>query len=424
MNDSSALDWITELTGSMDGGGIPMNNINEEAAEMEGCYDSIDLMLEELIGDTDGTTSIDALFEGLDEDFSEEDNSIDAEFDALMQECEDLDLEAGTTGIDDFFEAFELGNGKKTVKIDVKHIANQVSNLVDSIIAKLKELATQFKLKYAQIKFNANMKKAGSKALKALKAVKVPKRWYVTAKKAIGVTEVQMNNIVIAYNKAATGRMSSTELKSSIDSICKSATAEFEALNADLSANLSSDMTKSVLVSATGIMAEYDKGISQLVAAHEALTSKAIPKVKGLKKQAAVHAGSVASANEGNTNVLVQITNFVSTALMKIYEQGSRILAKIATMIASLGDKIFRKASGGAEDASVNEEFDIYDSDDGIDMSFLEEFSSDESIDEDDPFANIFGEEMNDSEVTESFFETAESWDDILNDLSMTLAAY
>lgn len=301
----------------------------------------------------------------------------------------DTFLEANESGGDtthsfsEFEDVFGEAFDPKAIGASIANAGKKVSALIDKIISEIKALAEKFRLKYAQIHFQASLKKIGKNCAKQIKASNVPREYLVVIKQALAIEQRTTKKVYELWMKAETGKITFDQYDSQLQVILKNDIAACDAISLKVDKALNM-MSAGALVNTTAILGQYDKAVTSLLDAQATSTKYTVSQLGKLKKN---KSGSEA------------ISNKAAKVIQRIHTVITQIINKITATVASLGDKILRRAASGesAEDT-------------GSKKKGVKNEEADETLDSDlDDFLESFiGEEIGGGDMDfdmESFLE-------------------
>lgn len=272
--------------------------------------------------------------------------------------ADDLMLEAGEPGFKEHVKAAAI-----QAKADLK-------SFIAKIIAKIKEIVETLKLKYAKLKFSSALKKLGKSYKKEIKAVNGSKEITALAIKAMKLEQKYAKTALEAWNKYASGKLSSENYESVLESMEKKYDADMLIFEKQLDVLCGESADKRAQVFKTGlILADYDHAIQSMMSCHSLAfkdTEKVLNDVAdtNIEKVAEKVAGGSSEENynesweEASVGRIRAAAHMISAKLSSMWNKFTAFISKAIARIAHRGDSAVRKAAGGSSEENHNESWE------------------------------------------------------------------
>lgn len=335
-------------------------------------------------------------------------------------------------------DIFGESSGDFNLSEKAANIAKTISHIVDVIIEKIREVTTQFKLRYSQLHFKASMKKLGKTCLTQIQSAGVPKEYTAIVKAGLEIDQKAQDKVYSAWVSYVQGKISLEQYNTTIDNVKQSSNAAYDALMLKFDTVIKS-MSDGVVVKTESVLSQYDAALASLTASEEAATKSVVKRLEDVKKTAAAKTETFKKEREDRAsaikkqkdakarkeavgNTITTAAHTITSALAAVHAALSKLLGKIATQIAHLGDKDLRHAAGSdkknaAKDnkKAKNHNEEVDETADMIQSIFGEDVNQ-EQLSRDAKLDDLFDKFMVEAAVCESG-DDGSGWDDVFGDI-------
>lgn len=230
--------------------------------------------------------------------------------------------------------------GTKKVQTVLKSIKTKIGEIIDKIIAKIKEIANAVKLKYAQVHFKATLKKLGKTYKKQIKDYDIATPFMKLVNAYMKDVTKASAEIAALFVKYCSGKMSFEEYDTKVATIEEMQAARNMRYGneADRIYEASGDKMKEKLGNAGDILTMYESAISRITSMHQQASADAAKALERAKKAPITpntpeNASTAASkAASTNSSIYSKFSSFVNSILGKLTGRGDKLMRNAANV--------------------------------------------------------------------------------------------